>query len=277
MHIRYSVSPETAGTFQTGDLRNHFLMSPIFTEGLVSSFYYLEDRILVMGAVPADDPLPLPDSPDVTGTETLLERRELGIINLGGPGTISRDEKTWSLEPMDCLYLGRGSGPVLFSSRTLEDPARFYMISTPAHRDVPDQHATHATAAHVKLGSSETASNRDLYKYIHPEGIQSCQLVMGYTAIAPGSVWNTMPPHRHLRRSEVYLYFDLPQEQAVFHFMGAPEETRHLVVRRDEAVFSPGWSIHGGAGTAGYKFVWAMAGENQAFTDMDALAIAELY
>ena len=251
-------------------------MPAVFSEGLVTGFYQLEDRIIVMGAVPVDEPLHLPVAPEVTGTESFLERRELGLINLGGPGAVLVDGRSWTMNTMDGLYIGRGARQVEFASLKMEDPSRFYMISTTAHAELPIQHCSQSDTAHVHLGSPEAANERDLYKYIHPEGLKSCQLVMGCTRIAPGSVWNTMPAHRHMRRTEVYLYFDIDPDQAVFHFMGTPEETRHLVVRREEAVFSPSWSIHSGAGTGSYQFIWAMAGENQAFTDMDGVPIPDL-
>jgi 4-deoxy-L-threo-5-hexosulose-uronate ketol-isomerase len=209
-------------------------------------------------------------------SDYFLERRELGILNVGGDGFVMVGDELFTLQKRDCLYVGKGNKQVTFKTLDPEFPAKFVLISTPAHRQVPTALMKAAEAMPVELGSTETANMRTIYKYIHADGLESCQLVMGMTAMKNGSVWNTMPPHTHDRRSEIYVYFDMAEDQRIFHFMGAPEETRHIVVANEQAVISPPWSIHAGAGTTSYSFLWAMAGENYTFTDMDALTLSEL-
>ncbi|NJL27907.1 MAG: 5-dehydro-4-deoxy-D-glucuronate isomerase, partial [Thermoanaerobaculia bacterium] len=204
------------------------------------------------------------------------ERRELGILNIGGAGTVTVDGVEYPLANRDALYVGRGSKTIGFASDAAETPARYYLVSFPAHTAYPTTLVRPSDTEPVRLGSAETANQRTLYKLIHPGGVKSCQLVMGFTVLEPGSVWNTMPPHTHERRMEVYLYFDMPADARVFHFMGRAEATRHLVVASGQAVISPSWSIHCGAGTGAYTFCWAMGGENQAFDDMDFLTLAQL-
>jgi 4-deoxy-L-threo-5-hexosulose-uronate ketol-isomerase len=225
--------------------------------------------------VPAASAVALPNPPEVRSA-FFLERREAGVINLGGPGAVTVDGATHPMEPLDALYLGRGTREVSFASRAADKPARYYFLSYPAHTAYPVRHLALKDAQGARLGTREGANERTLFKLIHPGAFPTCQLVMGFTRMEPGSIWNTMPPHTHLRRSEVYCYFDVPPAQAVFHFMGAPAATRHLVVRDLEAVLSPPWSIHSGAGTAAYAFVWGMGGENQEFADMDAAPVAAL-
>jgi 4-deoxy-L-threo-5-hexosulose-uronate ketol-isomerase len=205
-----------------------------------------------------------------------LERRELGILNIGGDGFVMVEDELFTLQKRDCLYVGKGNKMVSFKSLDAEFPAKFILVSTPAHRNVPTALMKAADAMPVDMGSPEKANTRTIYKYIHADGLESCQLVMGMTAMKYSSVWNTMPPHVHDRRSEIYVYFDLEEDQRVFHFMGEPNETRHLVVANEQAIISPPWSIHAGAGTTSYSFLWAMAGENYSFTDMDMLTMNEL-
>jgi len=226
-------------------------------------------------SVPATRTLALGSAPELRA-ETFCERRELGVLNIGGPGTVTVDGVEHPLAGRDGLYVGRGSQAITFASDSAETPARYYLLSFPAHAAHPTVRIRQSEAEAVPLGSRESANQRTLYKLIHPGGVRSCQLVMGFTVLAPGSVWNTMPPHTHERRMEVYLYFDLPADARVFHFMGRPEATRHLVVADGQAVISPSWSIHCGAGTAAYSFCWGMGGENQAFDDMDPVVLHEL-
>lgn len=273
MKTYYPVSPDQAQQFGTRELRDRFLVESLFIDGSLNAVYSLEDRMLLIGATPVDKTLSAEIGSGVTGTEKLLARREMGIINIGGPGTITSAEKSYALAHRHCLYLGMGSEAPEFSSDDPKNPARFYCVSVPAHRQFPAATGVPDQAEIVSLGTKENANERQIHKFIHPDGIASCQLVMGFTVLSPGSVWNTMPPHTHLRRTEAYLYFDLPSDQIVMHFMGEGTETRHLVVRNGQAIFSPSWSIHGGAGTTSYSFVWAMAGENQDFTDMDHLPL----
>lgn len=265
-----------APRFSSAELRDEFLVSGLFQPGEVNLRAWEVDRTVIGGVCPAAAPLALPNPPDLRAG-FFLERREAGVINLGGPGEITVDGQTFALAPLDALYLGRGARAVTFSSTAAAArPARFYLLSYPAHTAYPTRHVAFADAPGVRLGDRAHANERSLHKLIHPGAFPTCQLVMGVTRLDVGSVWNTMPPHTHLRRSEVYLYFDLPADQAVFHFMGAPQDTRHLVVRDTDVVLSPPWSIHCGAGTCNYSFVWGMGGENQEFADMDAAPIKEL-
>jgi len=205
-----------------------------------------------------------------------LQRRELGIINVGGAGSVEADGVLYELSKLDALYLGRGTKSVHFASQSKETPANFFLISTTAHQSYPNRKMSKEEATPVKLGDTATSNKRTIYKYIHADGIQSCQLVMGLTVLEEGSVWNSVPPHTHTRRTEVYFYFDLPEQHRVFHLMGEATETRHIVMKNHEAVISPPWSLHCGPGTANYGFIWAMAGENQTFTDMDQVAVADI-
>ncbi|MFO1451039.1 MAG: 5-dehydro-4-deoxy-D-glucuronate isomerase [Opitutaceae bacterium] len=250
------------------ELRQAALAESLFTPGAVVLKYWETDRTLLGGAMPTQTELVLP-VPKQLAAATFNERRELGIINLGGAGTVRVDGEVHALGPVDCLYVGRGARQVAFSSNQAAQPARFYLLSYPAHVAYPTRRLAFQDVKGVDLGDPAQANARTIYKFIHADGIPSCQLVMGVTTLKVGSVWNTMPPHTHLRRSEVYLYFNLQPAQVVFHFMGQPQETRHLVVREGEAVVSPPWSIHCGVGSAHYSFVWGMGGENQAFADMD--------
>ena len=275
MQLHQTSSPRAAATLPTGELRAEFLISGLFRPGGANFCYWETDRTILGGIIPLKDEIGLSNPPEVQSA-FFLERREAGIINLGGPGTITVDGATHPMEPLDALYLGRGTKAVSFASRFADQPARFYFLSYPAHTAHPVRHRALKDAAGTRLGTRDDANERTLFKLIHPGAFPTCQLVMGFTRMEPGSVWNTMPPHTHLRRSEVYCYFNVPSTAVVFHFMGAPAATRHLVVRDLEAVLSPPWSIHSGVGTAAYSFVWGMGGENQEFTDMDPAPLADL-
>jgi 4-deoxy-L-threo-5-hexosulose-uronate ketol-isomerase len=257
------------------ELRSEFLVTGLFRPGEISLHWWETDRTVMGGICPAAEALPLPN-PDALRAAYFLERREAGVINLGGPGIVRVDGAEHRLEPNDALYLGRGTKAVSFASASPAKPARFWLLSYPAHAAYPTRHVPFRGIEGAKLGQRASANERTIYKLIHPGAFPTCQLVMGLTRLESGSVWNTMPPHTHLRRSEIYLYFDLPPDQAVFHFMGRPQETRHLVVHDCEAVLSPPWSIHCGVGTSSYGFVWGMGGENQEFADMDPAPLPEL-
>ncbi len=275
MDIRYGANPQDAAMYGTEELRGEFLVQDLFEPGKLLLVYSHSDRMIAGSAVPAGAPLGLEAGSELKA-EYFLERRELGIVNLGGAGRVKADGQSFELARLDGLYLGRGTKSVSFESASSADPAKFYLNSCPAHAALPAAKIEKGSAYSAALGSQEECNRRTLRRYIHPDGANSCQLVMGVTSLEPGSCWNTMPCHTHERRMEVYLYFDLPADAAVFHLMGRPDETRHLVVRNEQAVISPSWSIHAGVGTSAYSFVWGMAGENQAFSDMDAVAPASL-
>jgi 4-deoxy-L-threo-5-hexosulose-uronate ketol-isomerase len=257
------------------ELRRQFVVGGLFQPGAVNLHWWETDRTVLSAAVPLAAPLALPNDPALRST-FFLERREAGIINLGGPGTVTVDGRAYAMNPHDALYLGRGAKEVTFASAAAGQPARFWLQSYPAHAAHPTHHVVFSEALGAKLGARETSNERTLFKLIHPGAVATCQLVLGFTRLEPGSVWNSIPPHTHLRRSEVYLYFNLPPAHAVFHFMGEPSATRHVVVHDSEAVLSPPWSIHCGAGTTAYSFVWCMGGENQEFADMDPAPVAAL-
>ena len=273
MKLHYFPSPAETNTLGTEALREQFLITGLSQRGQVTAHYTDLDRMIVGIAAPASTPLTLPDAKE-TGTAFFLERREIGILNLGAPGTIRVAGERYSLNTLDCLYIGRGEREVAFENGAAGG-AEFYFISTPAHAKYPTKLATRAQAEIQELGETALANRRRICRYIHQKGIQSCQLVMGFTEFEPGSVWNTMPPHTHSRRTEIYLYFDLGP-QIVVHLMGEPRATRHLIVRDREVVLSPAWSIHAGVGTGNYRFCWAMGGDNQVFHDMDPAPISEL-
>ena len=275
MELRHAVHHDHAKHFDTAALREHFLVQRLFEAGKLKLVYSYYDRIIVGGAVP-EGPLDLEADPLVIGGEYLLERRELGVINIGGPGTVSVDGREFPLQSRDGLYVGKGARKVSFAGASRKQSARFYLLCAPAHREFPTTAISIRDSEPLRLGTDEQSNRRTIYKYIHPEGVASCQLVMGLTALEPRNVWNTMPTHTHPRRVEVYLYFELPDDGAVFHFMGPPEETRHLVIRNQEAVLSPSWSMHSGVGTSSYAFIWGMAGENQSFGDMDTVPMDRL-
>jgi 4-deoxy-L-threo-5-hexosulose-uronate ketol-isomerase len=275
MKIHGSVYSRLASTLSPDDLRQEFLVDGLFRPGEANFRYWETDRTVLGGISPLGTEIVLPTPPGLRSV-FFLERREAGVINLGGPGTIRADGTEFGMETLDTLYLGRGVKAVTFASRSAKKPARYYLLSYPAHTAFPVRHIGIKQAKGDRLGTREGSNERTLYKIIHPGAFPTCQLVMGFTRLESGSVWNSMPPHTHLRRSEVYLYFDLPAEQVVFHIMGEPQATRSLVVRNLEAVLSPPWSIHCGAGTSNYTFVWGMGGENQEFTDMDPAPIPTL-
>ena len=265
--IRRSPLPGNVAHMSTPELRATFLIEKIFVPGQITATFTDLDRLVVGGAMP-HTPLTLPNHKE-TGASYFLERRELGAINVGGPGQIVADGKTFALDKLDCAYLPKGTRSVSFESADARNPAKFYFLSCPAHAALPAAMLKAKDAAPVALGSQSTANKRTIYKFIHQGGIPSCQLVMGFTALDEGSVWNSFPPHTHWRRSEVYLYFDLG-EKILAHFFGEPQATRHLFIHNEQAALSPNWSIHCGCGEGNYKFIWGMAGENQTFDDMDA-------
>jgi 4-deoxy-L-threo-5-hexosulose-uronate ketol-isomerase len=275
LKILHSVHPDDFKTYNTQKIREHFLMDNLVEPGTINLVYTHYDRMVIGVANPVHTAINLTAYPELRA-DYFLERREMGIINVGGNGTIIADGKTYTINKMDCLYLGKGVKEVSFKSDDALQPAIFYILSSPAHAVYPTALMAYNDAAKVNAGTTPMANVRVINKYIHQEGIQSCQLVMGLTTLREGSVWNTMPAHVHGRRMEAYFYFDLPQGQRVFHFMGEGQETRHLVMKNYQAVVSPPWSIHSGSGTASYSFIWGMAGENLDYTDMDALAIADL-
>jgi 4-deoxy-L-threo-5-hexosulose-uronate ketol-isomerase len=262
-------------SMSTHELRSSFLLESLFANDTVELVYVDLDRTVIGSAVPSTGPLTLP-CPDELRATSFLERRELGVLNIGGPGNIEVDGQSYLLNNLDALYIGRGTASVTFRSLEPSSPASFYLLSYPAHAVYPTTAIQFSHQQSVSIGSTETANSRHIYKLIHLEGARSCQLVMGVTQLDTGSIWNTMPPHTHMRRSEVYLYFDLPETDRVVHLIGPPQETRHLIVADRQVVVSPGWSIHAGAGTRNYKFCWGMGGENQVYTDMDPAPISEL-
>jgi 4-deoxy-L-threo-5-hexosulose-uronate ketol-isomerase len=273
MEIRHPSHPDLVRNLDTEGLRAHYLVEGLFPAGGVRAVYSHHDRVVVAGVAPAaGSPVPLP-SFDPLRSAYFFERREAGVVNVGGTGSVTLDGEEHKLAHRDCLYVGRGVRDVVFSSA---GDARFYLVSTPAHAVHPSRVARLEETAGVRLGGPDGANDRTIHKYIHVEGIRSCQLVLGVTVLRPGSMWNTMPCHTHDRRTEVYLYFDVPAEHRVVHLMGRPSETRNIIVGNEQAVISPSWSVHCGFGTASYAFVWAMAGENQAFDDMDQVAIRDL-
>ena len=262
-------------TMTTAELRETFLIDDLFQAGRIEMRYVDLDRTVIGSAVPTAKPLKL-ETDYVLKADYFLERRELGVLNVGGAGTVTVNGEKFSLGKLDALYAGRGNEEVVFASTEAEEPAEFYLLSYSAHAVYPTMLMKAEEQGKTPLGNAENANLREITKLVHLEGTRSCQLVMGFTQLAPGSVWNTMPPHTHMRRSEVYFYFDIPVDQRVVHLMGPGQETRNIVVANKQVVVSPGWSIHAGVGTSNYTFCWGMGGENQVYSDMDALAIAEL-
>lgn len=275
MQIRFQNSPNETKKMTTAELRENFLIDKLMEEGKVNLVYSHYDRVIVGGAMPLSTTIELPNHEELRA-DYFLQRREIGIINVGGKGSVTAGDKKYELNKLDALYISKGTEKVSFASDDAIAPAVFYLLSSPAHRDCETRLMKKEETSPVDLGTSETANKRRIYKYIHADGIQSCQLVMGLTILAEGSVWNTMPAHTHTRRMEAYFYFDVPDEHRVIHFMGEPKETRHLVMANHEAVVSPPWSIHAGCGTANYGFIWGMAGENYNYTDMDPAPITEM-
>lgn len=275
MEVRQAIHPDHAALLDTDELREHFLIEDLFTSNEPKLVYTFYDRLIVGGVKPSG-PVELNIDPSVIGAEYLLERREMGVINIGGPGSITIAGKKIEMASRDGLYIGKGNREIVFNSDDAAIPARYYILSAPAHSEYPIDKITFADAESVEMGEMENSNKRTIRKYIHPDGVKSCQLVMGMTTLATGSIWNTMPPHSHQRRMEAYLYFDMDEDNLVFHFMGEANQTRHLAVREGQAALSPSWSIHAGAGTGSYTFIWGMAGENQAFTDMDHIPMSEI-
>lgn len=267
---RYAIDPATAKTLDTAGLRSHFRVGDLFADDEINLTYTHYDRLIMGSAVPTNGPLTLTAMAE-TGTKAFLERREMGVLNIGAAGDVTVDGATYTLEKGEILYIGMGSGAVTFAGA-----GRFYILSTPAHHTYPTTHIKESDAKRIELGSPELANERVIIQMLHPDVCKSCQLLMGYTKFKQGSVWNTMPTHVHDRRMEAYLYFDVDPDQRIFHIMGEPTETRHMVIANEEAIISPPWSVHCGAGTGSYSFCWAMAGDNVDFTDMDMVAIGDL-
>lgn len=285
MEVRTAASPKDVKHYTTDRLREEFLIQDLFIPGEIKLVYSHIDRIITGAAVPVE-PLTLTAGAELRANY-FLERREMGIINVGGKGTVTVDGKVYPLDYKDGMYIGKGAEDIVFASIDGAEPAKFYLNSAPAHTSYPtvaikmEGEASEDTVIikdenKVELGCLEESNHRVINKYILPGQVESCQLVMGMTALKPGSVWNTMPCHTHDRRMEVYLYFEMPEDAFVMHYMGEPQETRHLVVRNEEVVISPSWSIHAGSGSRAYTFIWGMVGENQEFTDMDAVENKEL-
>ncbi|MBU6408849.1 MAG: 5-dehydro-4-deoxy-D-glucuronate isomerase [Verrucomicrobia bacterium] len=271
--IRRTPRPQDVARMTTQELRETFLIHDLFKPGELRANFTDLDRLVVGGVMPSK-PIELPNHRE-TGRAFFLERRELGAINVGGAGSVHVDGKMFALERLDCVYAPMGAKSVVFESQDPRQPARFYFLSCPAHGAHPAAMMKQKDASPVALGSGAAANKRTIYKFIHQGGIQSCQLVMGFTALEEGSVWNSFPPHVHWRRTEIYFYFDLG-DNVLAHFMGEPEATRHLFMHNEDAVLSPNWSIHCGCGSGNYKFIWGMAGENQVFDDMDGVKPLDL-
>ena len=277
MDMREPIHGDHARTLDSAGLRRHFLVDRIFTPDRVELTYSHIDRIIVGGAMPQRGEVGFsPELARAFAVEAFLERRELGVVNVGAPGSVRVDDRTYALAHREALYVGMGAREVRFRSDEPAQPAKFYLNSAPAHRACPTRKVTQAEATPSALGDARTANRRTIYKLLVPGVVETCQLTMGMTVLEPGSVWNTFPTHTHERRMEVYFYFGLPPDAAVFHLCGRPDETRHIVVRNEQAVISPSWSIHSGVGTQAYTFIWGMVGENQVFDDMDAVATTEL-
>lgn len=271
MHTNYNSNPLDAKTYDTDRLRAEFLTEELFKNDEITLVYSHIDRVVAMGVSPVERTLKLNDFVDTKafGVEFFLQRRELGVVNLGGAATVKTAAQEYTLNHLDALYLGLGEQDVEFTSLNAAEPAALYCLSAPAHHTYPSRTILREQARYVELGSSENANARTITQYLHPDVLPTCQLCLGVTHLKPGSVWNTMPAHTHERRMEAYLYFNVAPQQVVFHFMGEPQETRHIVVRDKQLVLSPSWSIHSGCGTQNYSFVWGMLGENQTFDDMD--------
>jgi len=279
MDIRYSASPKDVKRYTTQELRDEFLITGLYEPDTVKATYSHVDRMVVMGIMPVKEKVSIDKGIDVWanfGTTYFLERREAGVFNLGGKGFIEVDGARYDLGYEDCLYITKGQKEVYFGSVDEAAPARFYLVSAPAHRACKTTLLTMENANHRPCGEAALSNQRVINQFIHPDVLETCQLSMGLTQLSPGSVWNTMPAHTHERRMEVYTYFEIPENQVVFHMMGQADETRHIVMQNFDAVISPSWSIHAGAGTASYTFIWAMGGENQAFDDMDVISTTDL-
>lgn len=276
MERRFASHPNEVKQFDTDRLRKEFHIPILFTPDRLELVLTHEDRLIIGGAAPVRQEVKLETDLKELGVSHFLERRELGAINVGGPGSILVDGTEYELNNKDCLYVGKGAREVTFRSKDAAKPAKFYLNSAPAHKEFPTAKTTLAEAESGALGSIENSNERTIHRFIHENGIQSSQLVMGMTQLKTGNMWNTMPAHVHPRRMEAYMYFDLAEDAVVFHLMGEPSETRHIVMRNEQAVISPSWSIHSGVGTSNYTFIWGMAGDNKAYADMDAVSMKDL-
>ncbi|MFI3167961.1 MAG: 5-dehydro-4-deoxy-D-glucuronate isomerase [Bacillota bacterium] len=279
MDIRYSANQKDFKRYTTEETRKEFLIENLYVADTVQCVYSHVDRMVTMGVMPVEEVISIDKGIDVWanfGTKFLLERREIGMFNLGGNGKVSVDGVEYALGYKDCLYITKGAKEVLFSSDDASAPAKFYMVSAPAHCSYETKLIKKVDAAKVPLGDLATSNKRVINQFIHPAVLPTCQLLMGLTELEEGNVWNTMPAHTHERRMEVYTYFEIAENNVVFHMMGEPDETRHIVMKNFDAVISPSWSIHAGGGTSSYSFIWAMGGENQEFTDMDVITTTEL-
>lgn len=279
MDIRYSANQRDFKRYTTEEIRGEFLIENLYKKDEVVAVYSHVDRMVTLGCMPVEEAVSISKGIDVWanfGTDYFLERREIGIFNIGGAGKIKADGEVFEMGYKDCLYITKGTKEVTFESNSPDAPAKFYMVSAPAHTSYQTTFIPIEKAAKKPLGSMETSNKRVINQFIHPDVLKTCQLSMGMTVLEPGSVWNTMPAHTHERRMEVYMYFEVPENQVVFHMMGEGTETRHIVMQNEQAVISPSWSIHSGAGTSNYTFIWAMGGENQAFDDMDNIATTDL-
>ncbi|WP_101908357.1 5-dehydro-4-deoxy-D-glucuronate isomerase [Marasmitruncus massiliensis] len=279
MDIRYSANQKDFKRYTTEEIRKEFLIESLYLPDEVVSAYSHVDRMVTLGCMPVKETVSIDKGIDVWknfGTKFFLERREIGIFNIGGTGRIVADGTEYQLGYQDCLYITMGTKEVLFSSDSADQPAKFYMVSAPAHKPCKTTFISIADAAKRPCGDTETSNKRIINQFIHPDVLETCQLCMGMTVLEPGSVWNTMPSHTHERRMEIYMYFGIPENNVVFHMMGEGKETRHIVMQNEQAVISPSWSIHSGCGTASYTFIWAMGGENKEFDDMDTLKTVEL-
>ena len=279
MDIRYSANQKDFKRYTTEETRAEFLIENLYLDDEVVAVYSHVDRMVTLGCKPVNEAVSLDKGIDCMknfGTSYMLERREIGIFNIGGAGSIEADGETFQLGFQDCLYITKGTKSVVFRSDDPKAPAKFYMVSAPAHKACKTTFLSIADAKKKPVGDEATANKRVINQFIHPDVLETCQLSMGLTQLAPGSVWNTMPAHTHERRMEIYTYFNIPEGQAVFHMMGEGNQTRHILVQNEQAVISPSWSIHAGCGTTAYTFIWAMGGENQTFDDMDHIAIGDL-
>jgi len=276
MEIRYHADEIRYQTMNTNELRQSFLLENLFEKGKIILVYSNLDRAIIGSAVPIEQSLQLEASKKEMAAEYFAERREIGVINIGQPGKITVDNIDYKIKNREALYIGRGSKDISFMSDEAKNPAQYYILSYPAHAKYPTKAVGISEANRIPLGSQQEANKRTIYQYIHANGVKSCQLVMGFTQLEVGSIWNTMAAHTHQRRTEIYMYFDMNPDDLVFHFMGKPDQTRHLVIRNGQAVLSPSWSIHAGAGIRNYAFIWGMGGENQEFTDMDGVSMDQI-